>query len=232
VTDLSLELIAAETEGEPDDGGGVMLRMHTSLGDIRCRLHRAEDGDGAAVVWVFGSGGGLGGPAGGVYERLAVRLRSRGVTSLQVDYRRPAHLAHSVLDTLAGMYLLEGGELAVPGRVALVGHSFGGAVVISAGTLHPSVGAVAAMSSQTFGTEAVSTLRDRPLLLIHGEDDEVLPSDCSRDIFRRAADPKDLIVYPGCRHGLDQCRDDLDRDLTAWLERSLGLSSSTPTPAA
>ena len=26
-------------------------------------------------------------------------------------------------------------------------------------------------------------------------------------------------VYDGCRHGLEQCRDALDRDLTTWLLR-------------
>jgi hypothetical protein len=220
VETLSLELISAEG-GEPDADGGETLRLMTSLGDIRCRLHRGENANGAAVVWVFGAGGGLGGPAGGVYERLAVRLRARGVSSLQVDYRYAGHLEMSVLDTLAGVSFLEGIELAAPGRVALVGHSFGGAVVIAAGVLHPSVAAVAALSSQTFGTETVNRMGEKPLLLIHGEDDEVLPDDCSRDIYRRARGPKNLILYPGCRHGLDQCRDDLGRDLTAWLERVL-----------
>jgi fermentation-respiration switch protein FrsA (DUF1100 family) len=208
-----------------------MLHLSTSLGDIRCRLHQAEGGEGAAIVWVFGAGGGLGGPAGGIYERLAVRLRPRGVTSLQVDYRHPAQLDHCVLDTLAGVSLLDGVEMAAAGRIALVGHSFGGAVVISAGALHPGVAAVAAMSSQTSGTESVSRLDGKPLLLVHGEDDEVLPARCSRDIFRRADEPKQLILYPGCRHGLDQCRDDLDRDLTAWLEHTLGLQPSLPVPA-
>ncbi len=128
-----------------------------------------------------------------------------------------------VLDTLAGVSFLEGIDLALPGHIALVGHSFGGAVVITAAALHPGVSAVAAMSSQTYGTEMVSRLAEKPLLLIHGEDDEVLPANCSRNIHGRAVGPKELILYPGCRHGLDQCRDELDRDLTAWLERVLDL---------
>jgi fermentation-respiration switch protein FrsA (DUF1100 family) len=57
------------------------------------------------------------------------------------------------------------------------------------------------------------------LLLAHGEDDEVLPASCSVRMFKAAGDPKQLILYPGCLHGLDQRRDELDRDLSNWLLR-------------
>jgi hypothetical protein len=30
-----------------------------------------------------------------------------------------------------------------------------------------------------------------------------------------------MKLYPGCGHGLDACRDALDRDLEAWLRRTL-----------
>jgi alpha-beta hydrolase superfamily lysophospholipase len=52
---------------------------------------------------------------------------------------------------------------------------------------------------------------------MHGTADEVLPDACSRDLHRRAREPKRLILYPGCRHGLDECRAAVDRDLLAWL---------------
>jgi hypothetical protein len=96
--------------------------------------------------------------------------------------------------------------------------------VINAGLISEAVIAVAALSSQTAGTDQVAKLSPKPLLLVHGEADEVLPASCSQDIYARAGDPKELILYPGCLHGLDQCRDDLDRDLTRWLKEVLGLS--------
>ncbi len=102
-------------------------------------------------------------------------------------------------------------------RVALVGHSFGGAVVITAGAASAAVIAVAALSSQARGTEPADRLSPRPLLLAHGTADEVLPDRASRDIYARAREPKRLVLYPGCRHGLDECREDLDRDLLGWL---------------
>jgi len=83
---------------------------------------------------------------------------------------------------------------------------------------------VAALSSQSYGAEAIADVAPRPVLLIHGEADEVLPPACSRDLHARAGEPKELILYPGCLHGLDQCREALDRDLTRWLKQVLALT--------
>lgn len=94
-------------------------------------------------------------------------------------------------------------------------------MVLNAGAFSESVVAVAALSSQTAGAEDVDQLGPRPTLFIHGERDEVLPPVCSRDLYARAVAPKDLILYPDCRHGLDECREALDRDLLRWLGSAL-----------
>jgi fermentation-respiration switch protein FrsA (DUF1100 family) len=204
-------LLRATAEAAGDGAERVVLS--TDAGEIVARRHAARTGD-AAVLWVFGAGGGLGGPAGGVYERLGRQLADEGVTSLQLDYRQPAALVPCVLDVLVGVrFLVETGRP----RVVLVGHSFGGAVVITAGAASAAVVGVAAMSSQSRGTRAAAALAPRPLLLVHGTEDEILPDATSRDIFTRAREPKRLVLYPGCGHGLDACRDALDRDLLAWL---------------
>jgi len=188
------------------------LHLETDFGAIRSRLHES-DGD-AAVLWVFGAGGGLGGPAGGVYERLANQFQPLNVTSLQLDYRRPGYLADCVRDVHAGIDFLKSlGKT----RIVLVGHSFGGAVVIESGISSDAVIAVAALSSQTVGAENVSELSPKPLLLIHGTDDEILPYSCSVYLYKHALEPKEIILYEGCLHGLDQCRDELDRAMTSWL---------------
>ncbi|HEY8562500.1 MAG TPA: alpha/beta hydrolase [Pyrinomonadaceae bacterium] len=211
------ETVEVELRGAEEKAGLEKiedLALKTDSGTIRCRLHAARSGE-AAILWVFGSGGGLGGPAGGVYERLANEFISFTVSSLQLDYRRPGHLKSCVEDVLIGVdYLASLGKK----KIALVGHSFGGAVVISAGILSPTVAAVAALSSQTSGAENAAALAPKPLLLIHGADDEILPASCSQHIYKQAREPKELILYEGCRHGLDRCRDELDRDLTNWLK--------------
>jgi fermentation-respiration switch protein FrsA (DUF1100 family) len=183
------------------------------------RLHPATSGDGA-VLWVFGSGGGLGGPAGGVYARLGASLVSRGVTSLELDYRRLRDLESCVADVLAGVAHLEGlGRK----RIVLVGHSFGGRVVIEAALRAPSVVAVAALSSVDVEPGVVERLSPRSLLLLHGEADEVVPSSVSVGLFKRAGDPKSLLLYPECLHGLDSCGSAIDRDLASWIGAVLDL---------
>lgn len=200
----------------PEDETSELVRLVTSQGSLLGRLHPAE-GD-AAILWVFGAGGGLGGPAGGLYTRLAQQLQPSGVASLELDYRRPGELRGCVLDVLVGLGWLESlGKR----RIVLVGHSFGGAAVINAGVIADSVIAVAALSSQTAGTDVVGRLSPKPVLFAHGESDEILLPACSRDLYARAGDPKELILYPGCRHGLDQCREAIDRDLMRWLRKVL-----------
>lgn len=212
------ELILESVTPDGHTDGADELTLHTNAGLITTRLHRAPAGA-MAVVWVGGSGGGLDGPAGGMYPRLASQLAAQGIASLRLHYRQPNHLEECVADTMLGVqYLvLERGY----GAIALVGHSFGGAVVISAGALSPEVTAVVAMSSQTYGTDLAPQLSPRPLLVLHGTADEVLPAVCSQDIYNRARQPKEIRLYQGCRHGLDECRNQVDADVVQWLTARL-----------
>ncbi len=213
--DLPL-LTLRDVQTHPEDETSDLVKLVLSQGSLIGRHHPAQ-GD-AAIIWVFGSGGGLGGPAGGLYTRLAERLQPTGVASLELDYRRPGELMGCVLDVLVGIAWLESlGH----SRIVLVGHSFGGAVVVNAGATSPAVVAVAMLSSQTYDTEAVDELGPRPKLFLHGEADEILPPLCSRTLHARADQPKELVLYPGCRHGLDECREALDRDLLRWLGQVL-----------
>jgi alpha/beta superfamily hydrolase len=213
---MELELQNVLMAGEDDADGARAIEMQTDSGVIHARYHEAKSGD-AAVIWVFGSGGGLNGPAGGMYTRLAKQLTQEGITSLRVDYRRPGDLVSSVLDVFAAIYYLE--SIGCP-RIALVGHSFGGSVVICAGSVNPRVAGVAALSSQLTETDPLAELAGRPLLLMHGTRDEVLPHSCSEDILRRAGEPKEMRLYD-CTHGLDDCSAEIDADLTDWIRRTL-----------
>ena len=182
------------------------LTLHTNAGDITARLHPAPAGS-PAVVWVGGAGGGLDGPAWGMYPRLAGQLAAQGIASLRLHYRHPNELEQCVADTLLGVACLRQ-QLGYQ-NIALVGHSFGGAVVISAGALSDEVTAVVAMSSQTYGTCCWCTA------------DEILPDRCSRDIYARAREPKEIRLFAGCCHGLDECREQVDAVMVAWLVKRL-----------
>jgi uncharacterized protein len=202
-----------ETTRGPECEGVVPLTLDTDRGEIRALYHPAS-GATAGVVWVGGAGGGLDGPARGLYPAACERLQRAGLAGLRLHYRRPNNLEECVLDTLLGVeFLAEAGIQ----RAGLVGHSFGGAVVISAAAISHPVRAVVPMSTQTYGTGLAAQVAPRAMLLIHGTADTVLPDACSRAVFQRAHEPKELVLYPGAGHGLDEAREELLDLLTRWL---------------
>ena len=106
-------------------------------------------------------------------------------------------------------------------RVALVGHSFGGAVVIAAAPYNDKVVAVAGLSSQSAGAQRVVDVAPRPLLLVHGTDDAIIPVRASQFIYDLAQQPKELRYFEGASHGLSECREELDELLFGWLKEKL-----------
>ena len=199
------------------EGGCYDLMLRTTRGDLPGALTVHEGGEGAAL-FVSGAMGGTEGPAHGVYRRLAAALAERGVSSLCIDYRKPGDFNECLLDALGGTSFLSGIGAR---RLTLIGHSFGGAVAIRAGELAPSVVAVAAMSSQLFGAEYVDRLSPKPLLLVHGDDDDVLDAEASQLIYDRALEPKRLVIYPETGHGLLEASDELFDLLLDWITTQL-----------
>jgi alpha/beta superfamily hydrolase len=216
--DDDLELALESVAASPAEDGSYRVLLHTSRGDIAGQLRACEGGTGA-VILVGGARGGLDGPAGGIYPQLSDDLACRGASSLRLHFRQPGEFEESVLDVLAGVSFLKGIGAE---RIALVGHSFGAAVMIKAGQLAETVVAVAALSSQLFGTAQVSDLAPRSLLLVHGLDDQVLEASASEIIFERASEPKRLVLYPGAGHALNECRQELLDLLIAWLLKQAG----------
>ena len=208
---------------QSDANGVVALRLQTDRGDIETRYHpprtdAAADAKKLGVVWVGGAGGGLDGPARGLYPAACEQLEARGIAGLRLHYRKPNHLVDCILDTLAGVaFLVKEGAT----DVAIVGHSFGGAVVISAGAVSPHVKAVVPMSSQTYGTELTPKVAPRAMLLIHGMNDDILSPICSRQIYAAAGEPKEIKLYPGTGHGLDEVRQEVLDLLVRWIPEKL-----------
>ena len=197
----------------PEGHTGQAILVMTSRGNIYGLLHPAETME-AAIVWVWGAGGGTSGPADGMFARLADELSKEGIASLRLDYRQPNDLYECVMDTLAGVSLLSGVGYK---RLALIGHSFGGAVAISAAPYSDKVKAVVGLSSQSAGAEKVADIAPRPLLLVHGAEDEIIPLRAARFIYQWAKQPKEIRVYKGSDHSLNQCKEELDALLKGWL---------------
>jgi hypothetical protein len=95
--------------------------------------------------------------------------------------------------------------------VVLVGHSFGGAAVMTAGALHAHVAGVVALAPQTSGAILAGKLAPRLLLVVHGTADTRLPYACGVQMYHRAQEPKQLVLYEGTEHRLDACADALDQ---------------------
>ena len=123
-----------------------------------------------------------------------------------------------IRDTQAGVSFLEGLGFQ---RIALVGHSFSGAVVISVAPLSRAIVAVVALASQTLGANSVAHIHPRPLLLVHGTQDQRLNCYCSEQIYSWAKKPKELVILEGASHGLWECKDDLLPLLHRWLTDKL-----------
>ncbi len=63
----------------------------------------------------------------------------------------------------------------------------------------------------------VGELAPKPLLLIHGTADVILPPRCSELIYERAAEPKRLMLFEGADHRLTGKGEELFALVDEWL---------------
>lgn len=211
------EVLAGQLH-EGEVGQGMVFR--TSRGDLPAILHPAPDSK-QGVIWVCGARGGFGGPANGAYARLAETFVSQGITSLRLTYRQPNVFPECILDLLAGVVYFQSNGY---GPVVLVGHSFGGAVVIAAGAASHHVRGVVSLSPQTYGANMAGLLSPKPLLVVHGKSDTRLPYSCGVQVHEWAREPKKLVLFDGAEHRLEECRDQLEGLLAKWIPETLGSS--------
>ena len=209
----ALEMRVLGVDPEDEIAGARKLCLRTTRGVIPVVMHAAENAS-RAVLCVSGAIGGFDGPAM-LYARLGLRFPRRGWAVARMNYREPKKFDECLLDTLATLTFLKGMKHE---RAALIGHSFGGAVAINVGTLSPVVTTVVAVSSQLAGAHVVSELAPKPLLLIHGTADTVLPDRCSRILCERAGEPKMLKLLEGADHRLRGRGDELLALVEGWIE--------------
>lgn len=223
IYDESYEMIVQGVEVEQQQEEYYPVKLITNLGTIHCRHYPVSSSD-KAVILVGGVGGGWDTPAHGLYPLLSQQLIKDDIASLRVRFRYPTQLIDSVVDVLASIsYLHDEGMK----NFALVGHSFGGAVVIQAAIQSPDVKTVVTLATQSYGTDAVSELATRcSLLLLHGTADQVLPPYCSQSVYQLALQPKRLILYPDADHGLDEVANEVTQVVRDWIVDQLNSSSA------
>jgi alpha-beta hydrolase superfamily lysophospholipase len=210
-----LEVLATQ---EVDIGPRLRhLELYTTSGLVTVLWHGPADAE-RVVVTCGGAMGSLLGPARGLYHHLGVALGERGIGVLRVGYRRPNDLATCTIDLCAAIELAarRGAE-----RAVTMGHSFGGAIAVrTACALGDAVSGVVTFATQSAGCESAGELAGRPLLLFHGDRDELLPVLASETV-RVIAGAGEVVVLPGEGHLLVGAGPAIRERLDAWLDEVL-----------
>lgn len=189
------------------------LTLRGERGEVACRYY-ALPGTPAGAVWV-GTTGDWDTPARALYPRLCESLQGEGIASLRVRLRRPRDLAQCVADIRTGIQYLAGQGMT---RLALIGHGRGAAAVIQAAVGLRAARTVVALATDGGGAAPIEDLGPRcSLLLLHGSDDRVIPWSAARSVYELAREPKDLLLYPGAGHTLDEVADAVRDTVHDWL---------------
>lgn len=207
----TVELAPGQTHTEIYTPHGL-LSIHTTNPSSAAR---------AAIVACGGAMGGVLGPGHALYHRLGREWAERGVATHRVGYRVPNDLdrcAHDVACAVE-MAVEDGAE-----RIVVMGHSFGGAVAIRvAVVMTEEVHGVVTFATQSAGCEVAGALAGRPLLLFHGDRDELLPMQSS-EMVRMIAGSGELVILPNDGHLLGRSDDVMVERLEEWLPPVLGLT--------
>jgi dienelactone hydrolase len=188
--------------------------INTNRGIVELRYYPVNQTK-TAAIWVGGAGGGWDSPAHGLYPALCEGLQREQIASIRVRYRSANDLPECVLDVLAGMVFLEAQGVE---KIALTGHSFGGAVVAQAAAHRETARTAILLSTQSYGVQSISELPAHcSSLFVHGLNDRVLPPHCSEFAHDLAHEPKRLVLYEGADHGLDEVRAELEQSLKDWI---------------
>lgn len=152
-------------------------------------------------------------PAANVYERLGKELSNEGVSAVHLRFRHIDRFEETVHDVRAAVEFLQ--EQGIK-KVVLIGHSLGGASVLSAASYEPCVVGVAALCSQPYGAGRVKALSGKHLYVAAALFDVVEPPCWSSAIYREAHCQKQLTYFRGF-HNLETCKDDVYGSLHKWV---------------
>ena len=168
------------------------------------------------------------GNAGNIGDRVAHAeiLTAAGFDVLLFDYRGYGHSSGrpdeqgTYRDARAALGWLQREPDVDPARVLYLGESLGGAVALELALAHPPAGlillsafaSVREMARRHYAVipgaivpDAYPSLRlipnlRAPLLVVHGEDDMIVPVEQGRALFDAAPEPKRLRILPGVGH--------------------------------
>jgi fermentation-respiration switch protein FrsA (DUF1100 family) len=207
-------------QGLPDPPPGVSEREFTASDGVRLHAWWAGPPDArATLVWSHGNGGNIAG-------RSAVLrgLAARGVSVLAYDYRGYGRSEGS--PTEEGVYadaLAAYDHLRARGipesRIVAFGESLGSAVSVHLASKRPCAGLVlvspftrlrdvarvhygplAMLAGDGFDAIGLIPKVRRPLLVAHGDQDEIVPFELGVKLFEAANEPKKFLRVEGAHH--------------------------------
>ena len=182
--------------------------------------------------------------AGNGWAALGFDARGHGASDGQMS-------SGAIDDVVRMVQLLAAHEGVDPRRIAVRGSSMGGFLAIHAAAVAPEIAGVIAicpageehlsrgvrrgelemrvgdplaLEAWLAGQDlrkAVEGLAGRPLILLHAEGDDQIPSDWSEELYAHAGEPRKLIVVPGGDHRSLQHDPELQAVALSWLEREL-----------
>lgn len=160
----------------------------------------------------------------GIYPSLADKLALLlAIPCIRLDYRQPAQSTYCSADVVACMDYLY--EQYSSKKFVLVGWSFGGSPCFTVAAEQPDrVYGVATVASQTAGTDGISKMSPRPVLLLHGTDDTCLSPACSETLYRcyGTEGKRELRLFEGDDHGLSKNAVEAEKTIFKFIASTLG----------
>ena len=190
------------------------LELYTMGGLLTILWHGDPESE-RVVVMGGGAMGGLLGPADGLYHDLGTALVEHGIATMRLSYRVPNDISGCTLDmaAVADLASRRGGK-----RFIFMGHSFGGAIALrTALMINRYCAGVVTFATQSAGCEQVDRLDpDVPLLLFHGDHDELLPYAVSEMVLMLVGHGE-LVRLEGNGHLLSEAGDAMRERLLTWV---------------
>ncbi len=73
--------------------------------------------------------------------------------------------------------------------------------------------------------DSIGMISPRPVLIIHGEKDEVVSVDNARVLYEAAQEPKELFIVDGADHVFSYQREAVINKITSWVDKKLPLDT-------
>lgn len=193
--------------------------IETSRGTVECKYYKAEEAD-KGIILVGGAGGDFQTPADNLYPRLGEYFKEKGLSSLNVNFRKTGNLAESITDVLLGIEFLKTENIKTFG---LIGYSFGGAVVVQTAFNETAVKTIVLISTQTSGINPISFLpKETSVFIVHGEEDEVIPPELAVQVYEQAHEPKRIEIFDTkASHNLNEIAGEIYVEVKDWITRYL-----------